>query len=255
MYPIDRRKLKLNKDFIISNGKQIIVEKDINLQYTIVEPTRIKNIHEFYNIVNFPLQSILFVPVGDPLIGFTIKTRFQDHVEATFKIGSDGVFLTKGPLGEIYQNNVKKIGALYENHNQILEPGTILIPKQENRTVVKVDEQLYTKMESSELFKATGFEGLVIRPSYDISSIMRVSKDDYIVVHDKHFYRVYGPAFNKTYKIKTNSQSVGSNKVRVLGRERNVTKVGRKQMVTYTGKQICLTDARKLEKQLARYKK
>jgi hypothetical protein len=41
---------------------------------------------------------------------------------------------------------------------------------------------------------------------------------------------------------------VGSKKVRVLGRLRKVTKVGRKSMVTYQGKLISLSDARKLEK-------
>jgi hypothetical protein len=56
-------------------------------------------------------------------------------------------------------------------------------------------------------------------------------------------------------KLKLISKSGGgkkhpSQKVHVLGRDRKVTKDGRKSMITYKGKQICLTDARKLEKSL-----
>lgn len=42
----------------------------------------------------------------------------------------------------------------------------------------------------------------------------------------------------------------GSGKVYVLGRLRNITKVGRKSMITYLGSKISLTEARALEKQL-----
>ena len=40
----------------------------------------------------------------------------------------------------------------------------------------------------------------------------------------------------------------GSNKIRILGRMRKVTPKGRSKLITYKGKQITLTEARKLEK-------
>lgn len=46
-----------------------------------------------------------------------------------------------------------------------------------------------------------------------------------------------------------------STKVLVLGRERVVTKVGRKSMVTYKGVQMGLTEARQLERELKKKKK
>lgn len=46
-----------------------------------------------------------------------------------------------------------------------------------------------------------------------------------------------------------------STKVRVLGMDRKVTKVGRKSMITYKGKLLSLTEARALEKKLAAEKK
>ena len=52
----------------------------------------------------------------------------------------------------------------------------------------------------------------------------------------------------KTYQVVSRQRHV-------LGRDRNVTKVGRKSMITYKGKQICLTEARKLEKKLKKQAK
>lgn len=49
--------------------------------------------------------------------------------------------------------------------------------------------------------------------------------------------------------------SGGGNLVVVLGRQRKVTKVGRKSMITYKGKQISLTEARALEKKQQKEKK
>jgi hypothetical protein len=241
----------LQKDFILKEGTPIQVVKNEDLKYTLVKSTHIRYVNELYNDEQFPRMSIMVVPQGSDLIGQNISTQFNDHVEDKFTIGN-GVFLTKGPLGEIYQNKLTKLETLYTIDNNILSP---II---ESRTVIKVDQKLYKSMNDNGLFndkKIKGDNGLVIRPSYNPDSVMKVLKYDYIIVHDQNFYRVYGPAFDATYKIQTNSQSAGSNKVRVLGRERNVTKVGRKQMVTYNGKQICLTDARKLEKQLASSKK
>lgn len=53
----------------------------------------------------------------------------------------------------------------------------------------------------------------------------------------------------------TPSSSENNELVHVLGRARKVTKVGRKSMVTYEGRQYSLTEARQLEKVLARKKK
>lgn len=47
----------------------------------------------------------------------------------------------------------------------------------------------------------------------------------------------------------------GISKALVLGRVRKVTRVGRKQMVTYKGNQISLSEARTIEKKLAKEKK
>ena len=46
-----------------------------------------------------------------------------------------------------------------------------------------------------------------------------------------------------------------STKIHVLGRDRVVTKVGRKSMITYKGKQICLTEAREIERKIKANKK
>jgi hypothetical protein len=238
------------KNYIKTYGTELPVEKNTDLKYKFVESTKISDVNDLYKDV-FPLMGIMVVDANHELQDKSVDTKFKGHVEDTFIIGNgirEAVFLTKGPLGEIYQNKFTKLSTLYDTQ------GTILHPKQENRTVVKVDLKLYTSMKKIGLFNAKGVDGLVIRPSYNKNSVMKVLTGDFIVVHDTNFYRVYGPAFDATYKIRTetraNSQRDGSNKVRVLGRERNVTKVGRKQMVTYNGKHICLTDARKLEKQL-----
>jgi hypothetical protein len=54
---------------------------------------------------------------------------------------------------------------------------------------------------------------------------------------------------------KTKGSKKSSTKTLVLGRERVVTKVGRKSMVTYKGKQMGLTEARQLERELKKKKK
>lgn len=46
-----------------------------------------------------------------------------------------------------------------------------------------------------------------------------------------------------------------TNKVHVLGRDRVMTKEGRKCMIIYKGKKMSLTDARELEKKIAKEKK
>lgn len=44
-------------------------------------------------------------------------------------------------------------------------------------------------------------------------------------------------------------------KIDILGRKRKVTKVGRNSMIVYKGKQICLTEARRIEKLLRKQTK
>ena len=61
-----------------------------------------------------------------------------------------------------------------------------------------------------------------------------------------------------TFLPNTNKNSRGGQpnlKVTVLGRDRVITKVGRKSMITYKGKQVSLTEAREIERKIKSMKK
>ena len=60
----------------------------------------------------------------------------------------------------------------------------------------------------------------------------------------------YGWSAENNHSLFTNKEGGSkSNKVRVLGRDRVVSKIGRVAYITYEKQQMRLTDARKLEKE------
>jgi hypothetical protein len=70
----------------------------------------------------------------------------------------------------------------------------------------------------------------------NMSSLCHSDFNNRAISHMQHKYKILGGG--------------GSNKIRILGRERVIRKVGRKQYVMYKGSLLPLKDARELEKTL-----
>ena len=115
-------------------------------------------------------------------------TKFGTHYEQRNVRVRTNAIIVKGPLGEVYQQN---------DWSKWDCSSSSCKPKDDTRQVIKVTRGLM------DLLGFIGKSEFEIRPHFSTDS-MAVLENDYIVINTdlREFYRVYGPAFAKTYNLR-----------------------------------------------------
>jgi hypothetical protein len=180
----------------------------------------------------FPINSLLPVRLvtkrNDDKCTFNTKFDGQPKPEdkdVQVKYAEPDAILVKGPLGEVYQQ---------KNRNKwTCNSPTSCQPVREVRYVVKVTEEIMKVMKDEyDRYCIPDGDVFKIIPSYD-NTEMPVMLNDWIVISNGDFYRVYGRAFDMTYKILTGGVGI-YRKLEDIPTALNGGKTKKKPTINYT---------------------
>lgn len=177
----------INKDTFLKKhpNEPILRARKKKIGYTMINK-RI-SLSDLYSGTKFSSLSIVKVnKTNAHLVGCKFVTLFAryGHVEESGVAIKQDAYLIKGPLGEVYQVSSEKFHSIW---NYDKKEG-IYYPVSDERSVIKV---------------TSANNPGSIKTSYGGTHI--VHEGDYLVVNGDNFYRVFGPAFAKTYTVRERS--------------------------------------------------